>query len=353
MQTCTKSLVNIPYLLKEEIILKILYPVIKGKSGGDVYFERLSDMLSKLDIQSHIQYYPANLQLFPNICKYFYYNINDYDIIHSVSDWGYAFKDKTKPLVIVAHHLSFEPQAYSYVSIKQRLFYKLSYKYNKESFNRADKIITMSHYTKEMIRKLFGTDNVEVIYNGVDTNQFRPLIVKDCLYMDKIKILYVGNLIKRKGAHLLPKIMSKLDKRFILFYTSGLRTKTNLFNNEHMVPLGRLSLNDLIKMYNLCDILIVPSVVEGGFSYAAAEAMACEKPIIASKNSGLYEMIGDKGGAICETIDDFVKNIIDIGQDDNLKKSIGKYNRKTVINKYNISQMGNNYKHLYENLIAT
>lgn len=330
--------------------MRIFYPVIKGGSGGDIYFERLSSILKEFEVQSDIKYYPTSLQFLPHLSKFFHTESADYDIIHSASDWGFAFKEQSKPLVIITHHLVFKHQHENYKSIPQKLFHKLLFKYTQKSFNVADKIIAMSNLTKMEIEDIFKINNVEVIYNGIDTNFFRPLEIENDPYPDKIKLLYIGNLTKRKGAHLLPQIMDKLDDRFVLFYTSGLRTN-NMFSNNKMIPLGRISSEKLLEMYNLCDMLLVPSIIEGGFSYAAAEAMACKKPIVASISSGLYEMIEDKGGALCENVDEFVSNIQEIANDDNLRKAMGEYNRENVIKKFDIVKTGKQYYDTYKKLI--
>ena len=330
--------------------MRVLYPIIRGGSGGDVYFERLKDVMEKLGVDSSIKYYPSYFEVYPRLVKPFYRGWDNYDIIHSVSDFGFIFKARSKPLVIITHHLVFEAQYQKYKSLPQRIYHKLLFGYTKKSFETADKIIAMSNYTKEKIEEIFKISDVDVIYNGIDTEIFRPMDVKDP-YPDKIKLLYVGNLTKRKGAYLLPQIMENLNDRFVLFYTSGLRTK-KIFQNKRMISLGRISFEKLLEIYNLCDILLVPSIVEGGFSYSAAEAMACKKPVVASVSSGLYEMIENKGGFLCKTVADFVEKIKILADDENLRKKMGEYNRKRVIKKYNLLNMGKQYKKIYKKLMV-
>ena len=331
--------------------MRVMYPVIRGGAGGDIYFERLSEVMNRLGVDSMIRYYPSLLGIIPFAIKPLFRGYEDYDIIHTNADCGFPFKVPSKPLVIIVHHLVFDPYYQRYTTPAQKLYHKLLFRYVKKSLTVADKIIAMSKNTKEGIEKIFGITNVEVINNGIDTDFFRPTEIKDDPYPDKIKLLYVGNLTKRKGAHLLPQIMEKLDDRFILFYTSGIRTK-KIFSNKRMIPLGKISFEKLVEMYNLSDILLVPSIVEGGFSYSAAEAMACKKPVVASVSSGLYEMIENKGGFFCKTVDDFVEKIKILADDENLRKKMGEYNRKRVIKKYNLLNMGKQYKKIYKKLMG-
>lgn len=328
--------------------MKIIYQLFRGGSGGDVYFERLSETMSQLNIETKIKYYPQRLEVAPFLIKSNFKNNKQYDIIHSTVDSGFAFKVKSKPLVVTAHHLVFNPLYQHYTSISQKAFHKILFQYTKKSLGYADFTIAVSENTKNEIENVFGITDVKVIYNGIDTEIFKPLDVEDP-YPNKIKLFFVGNLTKRKGADLLPKIMEKLDDKFILFYTSGLRTQKIDVSDRRMIPLGRLSLSELVEMYNLCDILIAPSRLEG-FGYSVAEAMSSGKPIVATNCSSFPELIEeDKGGFLCE-IDDiqsFSQKITILGDDENLRKKMGVYNRKKVVNKFNLQKMGKQYLKIY------
>lgn len=332
--------------------MNIFYPLIKGQAGGDIYCEILSRAMSQLDIESKIKYYHPIAGIIPPLFRYASKNINieSYDIIHSNADYGYIFKSD-KPLVITSHHLTFGDQYQRYTSFIEKTYHKIIFYYTRKSLSDADCIVAVSNNTKDDIEKIFGITDVRVIYNGVDSEIFKPLNVTD-ICPDKIKILFVGNLTKRKGADLLPKIMKILDDRFILYYTSGLRTKYR-FSNTKMIPLGTLSLDRLVEMYNICDIVISPSRLEG-FGYSVAEAMSCKKPVIATNCSSLPELIDDgMGGFLCD-IDNvamFSKKITVLGDDDNLRKDMGIYNRNKILKKFNIDKMSKEYAKLYRKIL--
>ena len=331
--------------------MKILYQLFRGRSGGDVYFERLSESMNHSNIETKIKYYPQRLEIAPFLIKSNFKKIKSYDIVHSNVDAGFAFKVKSKPLVVTAHHLVFNPLYQHYTSISQKLFHKALFQYTKKSLNCADLIIAVSENTKREIEDIFGITDVKIIYNGIDTDIFKPLHIDDP-YPDKIKLFFVGNLTKRKGADLLPRIMDKLDDRFVLYYTSGLRTKNNHFSNKKMIPVNRLCLSELVKMYNLCDILIAPSRLEG-FGYSIAEAMSTGKPVVATNCSSFPELIdNNKGGFLCE-IDDvqsFVQKIKILGEDEILRKQMGIHNRTKAVDKFDLQKMGEEYFKIYSKL---
>lgn len=332
--------------------MKISYSLIKGLAGGDIYFERLSKAMNKFNIETKIKYYPHILEIAPFLIKPISNKIESCDIIHSNTDCGFAVKVKSKPLVVTAHHMVFNPLYQHYTSLSQKIFHKVLFRYTKNSLNCADCIIAVSEYTKKEIERIYGITDVKVIYNGIETDIFKPMKVED-LYPNKIKLLFVGNLTKRKGADLLPTIMEKLDDRFILLYTSGLRTKKEGYLNKKMIPVGKLSLPKLVEMYNLCDILVAPSRLEG-FGYSVAEAMSCGKPVVATNCSSLPELIENgKGGFLCD-IDDtksFANLIMTLGMDGNLQKEMGRYNRNKILDKFNVSKMGIEYERLYKKIL--
>ncbi len=66
--------------------------------------------------------------------------------------------------------------------------------------------------------------------------------------------------------------------------------KFELFDDD-LIFLGYVSDNDLIYLYNLCELFVFPSWHEG-FGLPALEAMACGAPTIGSKTTSLPELIG-------------------------------------------------------------
>ena len=80
----------------------------------------------------------------------------------------------------------------------------------------------------------------------------------------------------------------------MLYYTSGLRTKIPKdFKLPNMIPLGKLTEDELVDEYNKCDALLFPTRLEG-FGYCIAEAMSCGKPVIATSSSSIPEIFQDK-----------------------------------------------------------
>ena len=338
--------------------MRILLISIKGGSGSDVYYKLLKQGLDKYtDIKSDLIFIPHIFEkvffLIPLYLKYKKIDFDKYDIIHTNAEFGWWFRRKSKKLIIVIHNFIFDKEFQKYNSIFQKMFYYFWVKPNlKKSLLVANKIIAVSNYTKDNTARYFKLKkNIEVIYNGIDTDLFKALNLKKD--SKKTKILFVGNLIKRKGIDLLPKIMEKLGDDYELYFTSGLRIDKipAYLKGKNMIPLGKMNHEQLVIEYNKCDILLLPSRLEG-FGYSAVEAMACGKPVVATRYSSLKEVIKDReNGYLCKinNVDDFVEKIKIVkkrlNDGENFLNS-----RDYVKNNFSLEVMVDRYSRFYKSL---
>jgi len=323
-------------------------------SGGSVYIDYLINGLKKQGVDTVLVEYPINK--YGIVVKKPCINLKklkNCDVLHLLAEHAFLFKRIKKRKVTTVYHLVFNEKYLKHASFAQKIYYAAFLKkYIQKSLNTVNRVIAMSDYTKESTIKIFGERDVKRIYPGIDTKKFKPQ-EKD-RNDNKIRLLFVGNLIKRKGVDLLPRIMNELGDRYILYYTTGLRTG-NILRHKKMLPLGKLrqSSGELIDEYNKCDIFLFPTRLEG-FGYAVAEAMACAKPVVTTNCSSLPELIvNGKGGFLCEmdNVDDFVAKIKILGADENLRKRMGEFNRKRVLKKFTLERSVKEHIKFYKQLI--
>ena len=195
---------------------------------------------------------------------------------------------------------------------------------------------------------------LQMIYCGIDPSLFIPADVpKSELHISEktTVLLFVGNHLRRKGSDLLEPIMKELGDDYILLTTSGLRTENKIkFNNIR--SLGKLDLKGLVRAYNLCDMLLFPSRLEG-FGLTVAEAMACGKPVVTTDCSSLPELVIDgKGGYLCP-VDDvkaYAEAIRHLAEDENLRSRMGRFNRQRVLDHFTIEKMTQEYIKVYRKI---
>ena len=277
------------------------------------------------------------------------------DLIHTTPDYGLFHIRRGIPLVISFHGYTLDIMMRSYNSFLQNIHYRTDLKWStQQTVKRAQVITAVSQFTAGLVgQELNVSRPIKIIYNGIDQNRFYP--VKQSAYSGKIKVFFSGNLIYKKGAHWLLPILQRLAPNIHIFYTSGLRTKTKLPKNERLHCLGSISHEEMPVVYNKMDILLFPTVREG-FGLAAAEAMACGLPVVATHCSSLPELIDEgKGGFLCPLGDAqvFANKINQLADDAHLRREMGEYNRTRIEKAFTLERMVKEYRYLFDEVLDT
>ncbi|MDR7665078.1 glycosyltransferase family 4 protein [Methanosarcina sp. Z-7115] len=238
-------------------------------------------------------------------------NLN-FDLIHSHFIWsagyvGAKLKEKYNvPFIVTAHGYDVYDLPFKDDEWRSKIEYVL---------NSADAIITVSNSNRECIKKLDVKTPVTVIPNGYRQDLFYPSDTFKCrksldLPIDKKIILSVGNLEELKGHKYLIEAMDyllRIRKDTICFIIgegkleSRLNKQIKLAGLEKNVKLvGGKPHNEIPLWMNACDVFVLPSLKES-FGVVQVEAMACGKPVVATRNGGSEEIIVSKDyGLICD-----------------------------------------------------
>ena len=94
--------------------------------------------------------------------------------------------------------------------------------------------------------------------------------------------------------------------------------------------------------------------MENPFGIVILEAMACGKPVIASKIGGPAEIVEDaETGFLVNPRDTeaVAERIIRLIKDEKLRKRMGRKARKIVVEKYSLEKISEEYYRLYRSLI--
>jgi glycosyltransferase involved in cell wall biosynthesis len=165
----------------------------------------------------------------------------------------------------------------------------ISSKLEKNALKWADAITVPS---KEMYEEYTKNGyHVSHVPNAIDISSFPK--DKDKRY--EKQLIYAGRLSEEKGILDLLNVTEKLSKDIDLIIVgsgpeeSKVQEIAKKFSNIHF--LGYQSKENTIKLIRGSDILIQPSIMEGGTSSTLLEAMACKTPIIATSVGGNKETI--------------------------------------------------------------
>lgn len=183
------------------------------------------------------------------------------------------------------------------------------------ALNHAEKIITVSEFTKSEILSLYPKTKIEkisVVQNGYDNDLFRPInddekikTVLDKYGITKPFFLYVGRLEKKKNTPALVEALAlvrgnnpEIKEKLVLignasFGFDEVKYAIEEFNlNSEVIIPGWVEEADLPYIYNAASAFIFPSKHEG-FGIPILESMACGLPTIASDLPVLKEIAGD------------------------------------------------------------
>lgn len=177
------------------------------------------------------------------------------------------------------------------------------FEFEKRAVAHADRRFVVSEYWKRALAEDYGFDSV-VTYNGIDVADFA------CLPLRKSTVptvLFVGGLEARKGLEYLVLAMGQVVSEHpsaelvavaktgfrgldepgwfrVLAERSGIAANFTLHES--------VSNDDLMQLYADCDVLVLPSRNEG-WGLSLMEAMACSKPVLATRVGGIPELVTD------------------------------------------------------------
>jgi glycosyltransferase involved in cell wall biosynthesis len=216
--------------------------------------------------------------------------------------------------------------------------------YEHKVIANVDLISTVSNALANELKNHYKLidDSINVLGNGVDTNLFTPVNIKD----NGTYILYTGRLSWNKGLIDLIRSAKKIIQRYpdisfvitgrgpIEHYLRELVTNMKLDNNFSF--LGFVDMKRLIKTYQNASIYIFPSYYEG-LPTSLLEAMACGVPVIATGVGGIPEVVNDgKNGFIVpiKNPEAIANSVIKLLENQKSRKKMGKIARKTIEENY-------------------
>lgn len=170
-------------------------------------------------------------------------------------------------------------------------------------FRTPDSFITISHEMARMLRSRGATCPIEVVYNGIDTERFRPqgrAEARAALDLPSHAHVFgvVGRIeFRQKQQHLLAQAAATdpmLADIHLLFAGDGPDAE-NLdaqLANTLKGRARRLPWVDTSALYPALDALVIPSRYEG-LPLVMLEALACGVTVLASDRDGMRDILPD------------------------------------------------------------
>ncbi len=282
---------------------------------------------------------------------------------HTVS--GYKFlkrlrKRKTgKPFIQTVHGVLADEHIQSSKSVSPSLRMKLSNifmgrlaKIEKEVAKEANLIVTVSQYSLQKLVQLYEVDEakIRVVPNGVDTQTFKP--AEDCEGIKDVVggssdhvVLFVGNLIPRKGLHYLIEAAKDVvkgmeDAKFVVVGDGPLKSHLIAYSKEqgvadNFVFLGSVPDDLLHRLYSCADVFASPSIQEGQ-GITLLEAQATGKPVVAFNVTAIKEVVKNKETGLLVEPDSrkLADALLTLLSNQSLREKMGRSGREFVSKTY-------------------
>ncbi|MCK4592758.1 glycosyltransferase family 4 protein [Candidatus Parcubacteria bacterium] len=262
-------------------------------------------------------------------------------------------KPKNIKIVITVHDLAFMIFP-DHFTVKDRFLLKF---HTKRAVQMADAIIAPSEATKKDIIKFYNINEnkIKVVYHGVNQNFSEDKKESDSeasesdsfLSLDSNNpyILFVGQIQPRKNLIRLIEAFETIKSRrneksssLKLIIAGGKgwmadktyeKAKKSKFS-EDIIFLGKVSGEDLVKLYQNALMFVLPSLYEG-FGLPVLEAMSYGVPCIVSDNSSLSEIVDDHALLVnAKSSDDIAQKINMFLNNDFLRKDFAQRSLKNI-----------------------
>ncbi|HLC55980.1 MAG TPA: glycosyltransferase family 4 protein [Candidatus Nanoarchaeia archaeon] len=234
----------------------------------------------------------------------------EFDIIHC-HDWmtfGAGIlaqetslkKGKRKPLIVQVHATEIDRTGDN----PNNFIYQME-KYGME---RADKIIAVSNYLKNVITHYYfiNPDKIEVVHNAIEFGDYECDETFNLNKNYKI-VLFLGRVTLQKGPDYFLKAAKRIldvrdDVRFVVAGNGDMwfrivEESANLGIGDKVFFTAFLNREGTNRAFKLADLVVVPSVSEP-FGIVPLEAIRHGAPVIVSKQSGVIEVVNS-----CLTVD--------------------------------------------------
>ena len=145
-------------------------------------------------------------------------------------------------------------------------------------------------HSKENSNILKQLDQVRLHHIDQTTNKEQQLLNLNLNPSEKLTYGFIGRFSQEKGFMELINLFAKNKKPLVIAGNGPLLDELRHLNTENIQYIGQIKPEEISKFYNLIDVVIIPSLEEGG-PIVGVEAMAAGKLIISTKVGAMEDRL--------------------------------------------------------------
>ncbi len=239
-----------------------------------------------------------------------------------------------------------------------------------------DRYVTVSKNAyDQLVNSGLDKNRITHIPNGVEinfselSNEEKGALIDEFGVRDKIIVAMIAQLRPRKGCEYfikaIPEILEKhQDTRFLIIgnaefvegrdYLGDLKKLAESLNVSDAVTFTGFR-EDVSKLMDIMDIIVLPSLFGEGLPLTLLEAIAHKKPIVATDTEGNNEVVvdGETGFLVppkdSKALADKISQLID---NEDLRIKMGEMGRKRVESMFSLQEMIHRYEEVYRELVS-
>lgn len=228
-------------------------------------------------------------------------------------------------------------------------------------WRRAKSVVALSDSLAATAGKTAPDVSIQVIPNGIDTEQFSPPASRKS--QPVVRLITVARLLERKGIQTVLEACAKptlLPVQLQIIgtgpYEAELQHRVDEFGLTDQVDfLGFVPNEELPTYYRRSDIFVLPSETES-FGLVFAEAMSCGLPIAASNVGGIPETVRDGiDGLLCPPGDPGLlrENIVQLMGSVDTREEISSSQRQRILEHYPWKHIAARYADVYRSALSS
>ena len=254
-------------------------------------------------------------------------------------------------LLITAYERGTNPRwSWSFTVHGSDEFYEVSRFKLAPKVEHADFVVCISDYTRSQLMRLVGEEHwakLSVVRCGIDTDSFtRP---GDRGQDNPFRILWIGRLVPVKGLPLLIESVTRLAEKGVDVGATLVGTGPALEPlqelavrrgvSDRVVFTGAIGQDAIPNFYADADVFCLPSFAEG-VPVVLMEAMAAELPVVASRITGIPELVDDKVAGLLVppgNLDELTGALERLSRNPRMRLSLGRAGRRKVEADYSLA----------------
>lgn len=279
------------------------------------------------------------------------------DVLHVHTSYGFAFYRASyyvlvgkllwkRPVVLHIHGSEFDTFLQTERGLRRR--------WQTATLRRADRVVALSAYWKDVLRERVPPHRILVVPNAVDPNQYKPT------FPEKPTITFVSNLIERKGVQEFVQAIDALQKNGSPPFSVEIAGDGPLADEVESLAEsydsvsyhGYVSEERKRELLDNGSIFVLPTHAEG-LPIALLEGMAGGNAVVSTRVGSIPEVVGAENGAVIEPGDpEVLTATLQELLDTQAYSTMGRQNAATVEQTYSWDVVSDRLATTYRELAA-